>query len=303
MTRADQRGKTMALIQARMGSSRLPGKVLMNLRGYSLLELQLARLRRSRELDEWGIVTSDRPEDDVIAYVAAKNDVPCFRGSAEDVLDRYYQAARTFTARHIVRLTGDCPLVDTEVIDNLVKLYHARGADLAILRGFPDGICGSVVSFAALAAAWAEARLPSEREHVCPWILKRAFINGENLYLARNYPGVDSSKAPTPEGMQLFQAVEYACPEDLSAERWTIDEPADYEFLRELAELPGLSLLDAGLQEIRQALDSHPRLRAINRHILRNEGFRKSVAADQQALAMAQPLARGGLMPGQGESS
>jgi len=208
----DKIEKTAAIIQARLGSSRLPGKVLMCLNGKSILEIMIERIKRSREIDAVIIATSACEENDAIQYVADQHNIPCFRGSEKDVLDRYYNAASLYGADHIVRLTADCPLIEPEIIDSIIQKYHEDDADIALSSGFPDGLDVSIFSFKSLKSAWEKAELPSEREHVVPWILKQC----------------------SPNGLNLFKAVYYECNENLSNLRWTIDEAKDYIFLKTL---------------------------------------------------------------------
>ena len=252
---------TIALLQARIRSNRLPGKVLMSLQGKAVIEIMLARLKRSQELDAVVLVTSTEPENDALAYVAEQHNIPCFRGSEKDVLDRYYQAALFYKVEHIVRLTGDCPLIDWELIDEMIGFYHQCGVDYVKTENFPDGLCASVFSFEALESAWKNATLPSEREHVTPWILKHTQQNGHNL----------------------FKALDYSCAENLSDERWTIDAAADYIFLQELAKALPTPLVNATWQDILRTVKAHPEIKAINAHIPRDEGYQKSLEEDKKA--------------------
>lgn len=252
---------TVALLQARIRSSRLPGKVLMSLQGKAIIEIMLERLKRSKELDGIVVVTSTEPENDALAYAVEQYHVPCFRGSEKDVLDRYYQAALFYKVEHIVRLTGDCPIIDWELIDEVIGFYHQCSVDYVKTRNFPDGLCTSIFSFEALESAWKNAKLPSEREHVVPWILKHTQQNGHDL----------------------FKALDYPCEENLSDERWTIDEAADYIFLQELAKALPVSLVDATWRDILQTIRRYPEIRAINAHIPRDEGYQKSLEEDKKA--------------------
>jgi len=252
---------TVALLQARIRSSRLPGKVLMSLQGKAIIEIMLERLKRSKELDGIVVVTSTEPENDALAYAVEQYHVPCFRGSEKDVLDRYYQVALLYEVEHVVRLTGDCPLIDAEIVDSVIQFYHSSSADYVSTKNFPDGLCTSIFSFEALESAWKNAKLPSEREHVVPWILKHTQQNGHNL----------------------FKALDYSCAENLSDERWTIDEAADYIFLHKLAQALQMKIVDATWRDILQTVRKHPELRAINAHIPRDEGYQKSLQEDKKA--------------------
>jgi spore coat polysaccharide biosynthesis protein SpsF (cytidylyltransferase family) len=155
-----------------MGSGRLPGKVLADLGGRPMVDVILRRLRPARLVDRWVVATSDRPADDPVADLAGRLGVGCFRGSEEDVLDRYYQAARTAEAKTVVRLTGDNPFVDARFVDAVVGEFTRGECDYLAPapRSFPIGLSAEVFTFAALTAAWAEDGDPRTREHVTPFI-------------------------------------------------------------------------------------------------------------------------------------
>ena len=166
--------KTVAILQARMSSSRLPGKVLMPLAGKPMMIRQIERLQRCQNLDEIIVATSDQPDDEQIAQVCETENIRCFRGNLHDVLDRYYQAA-LFAEKphHIVRLTADCPLADPQVIDDCVDLHLQKGADYTsntIKRHFPKGLDVEVMTIQALEAIWREAKTSYDREHVTPFL-------------------------------------------------------------------------------------------------------------------------------------
>ncbi len=200
--------KIIAILQARMGSSRLPGKVLREILGRPMLALQIERVRRSGLIDGLIVATSDGDDDQPIADLCRRLNVPCFRGSLDDVLDRYYQAARKFDADHVVRLTGDCPLADGTVIDRAVEQHLAGGHDFTsntLRRTWPQGLDVEVVSFESLQDAWRNAGDGFEREHVLPYIWRR------------------------PERFSLGSVVNRP---DLSGKRWTVDEQADFDMIK-----------------------------------------------------------------------
>lgn len=245
-----------AILQARMGSSRLPGKTLMPIfDGMSALELMLSRLRRSRRLERIIVATTTDQEDDVLAELCARTLVPCFRGDPEDVLDRYYQCAVSFDARGtLVRLTGDCPLHDPEVVDQVIDFFTAGCFDYAANTHpptYPDGLDAEVFTFEVLQRAWRNATLITEREHVTYHIYTHP-----NDFRIGNLMGV----------------------EDYSTLRWTLDESKDLEFLK--AVYASIGKYDAGWQEILQLLRRKPELLQINQDIGRNEGLAKSLALD-----------------------
>jgi spore coat polysaccharide biosynthesis protein SpsF len=202
--------RTCAVLQVRAGSTRLPGKALRPLAGAPMLERQLERVRRARRIDALVVATSSRAEDDAIAELCARLGVPCHRGSLEDVLDRVYAAALREAPSHVVRLTGDCPLADPELIDRVTDFCIDGGYDYAsntVEPTFPDGLDVEVMRIAALEAAWREARLASEREHVTPFLYKNP---------------------------KRFRIGSFKATSDLSALRWTVDQPADFELVERI---------------------------------------------------------------------
>lgn len=253
MTRAPAR--TTAIIQARMGSSRLPGKVLADLVGAPVLARMIERLRVARTLARIVVATTDGAADAPVRELAVSLGVGCFSGSEDDVLARYVGAATAFRADPIVRLTADCPLIDPALVDRCVEAFAERpGCDYASLGGeFPDGLDTEVVSARALARADAEATLPSEREHVTPYVWRQ----------------------PT-----VFEAVTVVFPRRLGGRRWTVDEPRDLEFVRAVyARLyrPGLVF---GWADVEALLGREPELAGINAGIERNAGYQKSLGRD-----------------------
>lgn len=238
-----------------MGSSRLPGKVLADLGGAPMLARMVERVERARGIAEIVIATTDRLEDAAVLALARDLGVRCFAGSAQDVLDRYYHAAAAFDADPVVRLTGDCPLIDPEIVAAVLDRYlEAGNADHAGLGGrFPDGLDTEVVSRRALSDAWAKARLPSEREHVTPYIWKNP---------------------------ERFRVVTYDFPEDCWGMRWTVDEPDDLAFVRAVyARLSGPGRL-FGWREVVALVERVPEIAALNAGIERNLGYARSLEED-----------------------
>jgi len=246
--------KVTAIIQARMGSSRLPGKVLLPLAGRPVLEHVVERVAAARRIEQLVVATSTAPGDDRIARFCAERNIACFRGSELDVLDRYYQAMCTWGADPVVRITADCPLVDPDILDAVVAGYQAGRFDLYGLAGdFPDGLDCVVFRRSALETAWREAELPSEREHVGPFIETRP----ERFAIGGYRPFVG-----------------------LGHLRWTLDEPADYSFLRlvfDELQRPG-HIFHA--REVLDLLARRPDLADLNAGIPRNQGYQRSLAAD-----------------------
>jgi spore coat polysaccharide biosynthesis protein SpsF len=244
----------VAIIQARMGSSRLPGKVLADLAGAPLLARMIERVRHARTIARIVVATPDGPADAPLRALAEQLGVVCFAGSEDDVLARFAGAAAAAGADPVVRLTADCPLIDPALIDRCVLHFLAGRWDHVALDGaFPDGLDTEVVAAAALARAAAEARLPSEREHVTPYIWKR--------------PGT-------------FRCATVACPVPAGEHRWTVDEPRDLEFVRAVwtrLDRPGRVF---GWRDVLALLAREPALLGLNAGIERNAGYRRSLAAD-----------------------
>ena len=248
----------MAILQARMASSRLPGKMLLPIIGKKgALELMLGRVGRARKLSRVVVATTHSPVDNPLEAICDRLRVPCFRGSEPDVLDRFYQAARALDAPPVlVRLTGDCPLHDPQIIDEAIEAFEAQGVDYisnADPPTLPDGLDTEVFTREALESAWREARLPSEREHVTPFI--------------RQHP-------------ERFKLGRLVYPRDLSGLRWTLDEPGDLELIRALYGRLGERAL--GFRDVLELLEREPGLQGVNAGIQRNEGYLKSLQKDRE---------------------
>ena len=230
-----------AIVQARMGSARLPGKVLRRAAGKTFLEHLVERLRSAETLDRIVVATSDLPGDAPIVQLCEQHEVACFRGSERDVLDRYYQAALHDGADTVVRITADCPLVDPGILDDMVRYQqgHEREFDLVTNRHpltFPDGLDVDVMPIAALESAWRSAKTPHQREHVIPWFWE----SGQRIF------NVEHSD-------NLF-----------ARHRWTVDYEEDATLVAAIFEhlyAPGRVF---GLNDILGLLERQPSLREIN---------------------------------------
>lgn len=208
------RPRVVAIIQARMGSSRLPGKVLKEIVGKPMLLHVVERARQAHLVKGVVVATTTMPEDDAIEQFCRQHHIPVFRGSLNDVLDRFYQAAKLFRADVIVRLTADCPLLDPTVVDETIAAFLRSGVDFAAnrlpppyKRTYPIGLDTEVCSFTALERAWHEAILPYEREHVMPYLYDE--------------PG-------------RFKILRIDYREDYGSLRWTVDTPEDLELVRQV---------------------------------------------------------------------
>ena len=250
-----------AIVQARMGSTRLPGKTLADACGQPVLARLVARAERIPGVERVIIATTEKPADQAILWFAADHGLPACTGSEEDVLDRIYQAARRFHVSIIVRVSPDCPLIDPDVSGLVLSRFREAHGTVDYISNtqpqptYPDGLDTEVFSFAALERASREARLVSEREHVTPYIWKHR------------------------DRFQLGDPVTHD--PDLSAHRWTVDTAADLEFVRAVYARLGAAAGTAGMGEVLELLRRHPELEAINRGVARNEGYAKSVRADR----------------------
>jgi len=251
--------KRVAIIQARMSSSRFPGKVLAQLADLPLIVFMVERVRQARLVDQIVVATSTDSTDGPLAHELTRRGIGCFRGDLNDVLDRFVQCARAANADHVVRLTGDCPLMDADLVDR--GLCELAAGDVDYVSNvapptYPDGLDVECFTMQALETAWREAMLPSEREHVTP-------------YLRSGVPGI--------------RVRNWSAMADYSALRWTVDHPDDLHHVASLVDVcrrvegksaPG----DFDRFDIFRAIERHA-LSAGTPH-LRNEGLLKSLAAE-----------------------
>ena len=238
--------KTVAIVQARMGSTRFPNKVMQPIGSMPMLEVLLRRLARSKEIDRIVLATSLDPRNQPMIDHVRKLGHEVYEGSENDVLDRYYRAAAAARCDVVVRVTGDCPLIDPGVVDRVVASFKSGGADYAsnvAPATFPDGLDTEVFSFQTLETAWRDAAQPHEREHVTPYMR-------------------DSGR---------FRTVNLTHPQDCSDERWTVDEPPDMQVITEVF-AHFSPRLDFDWLDVMRLRQSKPDLFAANRHLTRNEG-------------------------------
>ena len=250
--------EVLGVLQARVASSRLPGKVLRPLLGTPMIARQIERLRRTRTLQALVLATSTDPSDDALARWAQDAGVPVYRGSLGDVLDRFVGAARPYAPRHVARLTGDCPLADPAVID-LVVTRHLEGdtdyTSNTIEPTWPDGLDVEVMTMAALETAAREAPAQFQREHVTQFIVRQ------------------------PERFRLRNV---RADNDLSALRWTVDEPADFELVEAIYTALYPSKPAFGTADILAFLQHNPQWMTHNTQHARNEGLARSIARELQ---------------------
>ncbi len=235
--------RVVAIIQARMGSTRLPGKVLKDLAGATVLERVVSRLRRCRLVSDVIVATSAEQADDVIVNECQRLGTHAFRGSEEDVLDRYYRAARQARAEVVVRITSDCPLIDPGVSDKTIQAFLDARPDYAsnaLERTYPRGLDTEVMTFAALESAWSEARQAYQREHVTPFLYQQP---------------------------ERFKILSVKGDHDYSRHRWTLDTLEDLEFLRAVY-ARGVDRQNLTWQDVLNIVEREPELAEINRHVV-----------------------------------
>ena len=243
--------RVVAIIQARIGSSRLPGKVLADLGGRPVLEWMLRRAGRAQRIHAVVVATTVSAEDDAVAEFCAAGGYAFSRGSVYDVLDRYYAAAQAHHADVIVRLTGDCPLIDPALLDSNLEAFFAADPPLDFAanrlpgdRTVPIGLDAEYCTFTALETAWKEANQPHQREHVMPFFY---------------------------EHPERFHIQHIRHEPDYGQHRWTVDTPEDLELLRAI-----VSHFDGdtfGWEEVLPLFDAHPDLAAINAAVQHRSQF------------------------------
>ena len=251
--------RTVAIIQARMGSTRLPGKVLTEISGKTMLQRVVERTSAAKSVDEVVVATTNEKEDDTLVnYLKNEGICDIFRGSVDDVLSRYYECAKLHKADIIVRVTADDPLKDPQIIDQAIELLNEDPmldyCSNTIEPSYPEGLDIEVVRLSALERAHNEAQLASEREHVTPYIWKHP---------------------------NLFKILNFKFERNLKDWRWTVDKPEDIEFMRcvyrEYGSCPLVSYKDVIVW-----LDKNPQIRQINSGINRNEGYLKSLDLEKK---------------------
>jgi spore coat polysaccharide biosynthesis protein SpsF (cytidylyltransferase family) len=248
------------ILQARMSSTRLPGKVLRKIMGRPMLEWQLERIARAQLVDQIVIATSTDASDDPLEAFCERIGMPYCRGPLDDVLERYFRAHQKFGGDPIVRLTGDCPLVDPIMIDRVIAFHRQNGNDYTSNvhpQTFPDGLDVEVFSAGALRRAQDEAQLPSHREHV-------------TFYFTDN--------------PDLFKLGGLTGDLDLSKLRWTVDYPEDFEMVRQVFEALAPDNRTFATDEILTLLERRPDLAALNAEHEPGEGWVSAFERDKEFL-------------------
>lgn len=241
-----------------MGSSRLPGKVMQKIdEKNTVLDYVIQQLKSSKKIEKILVATTNLNEDDVICNHLSSKNIEFYRGSSEDVLDRYYNCAKIFSADTIVRITADNPLIDPNIVDFVIKEYEKNQCDLAtnnIIRTFPHGTEVEIFSFETLEKAWKNAKLPSEREHVTPFIHDKQ--NG-------------------------FKLVNIEYQEDFSHLRYTVDRIEDLKLVKEIVK--NIHVRPVLLKHILDLYKMKPEIFKINEHV-KHDGIISSLKKDEQYL-------------------
>jgi spore coat polysaccharide biosynthesis protein SpsF len=237
--------KIVAIVQARMGSTRLPGKVMRDLCGMPVLAHVIRALEAVPRIDEIVVATTTHAKDDVVAQCAANHGATVFRGSEDDVLDRYFQAAREAGADIVLRITADCPFLDAELIDVMIgRSLEAFGnvdyLSNSLERTFPRGFDADVIKFSALERAWREARSAGEREHVTPYIIRHP---------------------------EIFRLVGHTRPRDASEYRLTLDTEDDWLLIDAVCKALQCGKRRPSGEELIAFLEARPDIAALNAHV------------------------------------
>ncbi len=246
-----------AIVQARMTSTRLPGKVLKEVMGRPLLGYLIERLKMVDNIEKIIIATTTNKEDNLIIKFCEKTGLDYYRGSENDVLDRYYQTAKIFGVEHVMRITSDCPLIDPIICNRVIKEYLSSRADYVHTGPtFAEGVDCVILSFKALEKVWHEAKLKSEREHI-------------TLYI-HNHP-------------ELFKIKSLTNATNDSKYRITVDEEEDFEVVKRIFEVLYIDeSTPFGIESIKNFLDQYPEIQSLNSSIIRNQGLLKSLAEDSE---------------------
>ncbi len=235
--------RNVVIIQARMGSTRLPGKIMLPLCGKTVLEHDINRVSAATRMDDIVVATTTKPADDVVAEEALRLGVKVFRGSEDDVLSRYYLAAKAHDAETIIRITSDCPLYDPQLLDEMIGTFQQSRCDYlsnCLVRSYPRGLDTEIFTFAALEKAYNEATEQVQKEHVTPYINQRP---------------------------ELFLIEDYVADTNHADLRWTLDTQEDFDFITAIynALYPANPLFTTN--DILQLLEEKPALKTINAHI------------------------------------
>lgn len=249
-------GRTVAFIQARMASTRLPNKILKKMNGISVVEHLISRLKKSLLIDDIVVLTSTNIENQPLCDVLTEKGIPFFRGSENDVLERFYLANQHYQADNIVRLTADSPFICSEIIDELIEEFNQKDAQYAYLsERFAEGVDCEIIKATTLNEVAKKAERASEREHV-------------TLYIFNN--------------LEEFNVIELQNETDDSVYRFTLDTLDDWQVIKKVAEYFSDNSTKVTYQDIKLYFDTHPDVFLINNHEIRNEGLAISLLKEQE---------------------
>lgn len=250
--------KIVAVTQARYGSTRLPAKVLKKVGDQTLLDIHLKRILRSKNISKLIVATTVEPQSSIIEEIAHLHGLDCYKGSVDNVLERFYLAVSPEKPDYVVRVTSDCPLIDPDIIDSVINECVKNDYDYCsntMFPTFPDGVDVEVFKYSALKRAYEEATLKSDKEHVTPYIWRNSTAKGGNLFRSYNFSNN----------------------EDFSSYRITVDTREDFDVIKSLIEALGS---DKDWKSYVKYLDAHPEIKDQNSNHTRNEGYAKSLLND-----------------------
>lgn len=251
--------KILAITQARYGSTRLPGKILKEIDGHSLLELHLNRIKQSKLISKLKVATTNELDAVLIENLCKNLNVEVFKGSLDNVLERFYYTAKPENPDWVVRLTSDCPLIDSSVIDAVIKFAIDNDCDYAsnaLNPTYPDGLDTEVFKYSALEVAFRDATLKSDKEHVTPYIWRNSTFKGGKIFKSKSYEN----------------------PIDYSSIRLTVDNLEDFFVIEKLIKAIGMN---SNWEDYVAYLLNHPEIQELNKHLIRNEGYQKSINEDK----------------------
>jgi len=245
------------ILQARLGSKRFPGKTCKNINGQPMIWHVINRLKQVKQVSQIILATTKEKQDKILLDIASNEKIKRFSGSSDNVLERYYQCAKKFSIDPIIRITGDCPLIESQLIDEMAIFFHKNNYDYVsntLEPTFPDGLDVEIISFKTLKILNEKSKLKSEREHVTSYIKKHK---------------------------SEFRIFNFKNNEDLSNFRWTVDEKEDLEFIRKIYSLNNLKP-NFNMYDVLKNISENPELLQINKNIKRNEGYYKSLQNDHE---------------------
>jgi spore coat polysaccharide biosynthesis protein SpsF len=248
------------IIQARMSSTRLPEKIMLEVCGKTLLEHMILRIKKSRKIDKILVATTINKKDDVIEKFCKEKQIQCFRGPEDDVLSRYKLANDYLNSDIIVRICSDCPLLDSNIIDDVINTFEKGNYDyvnnlVPLPRTYPDGLLVEVFSSKVLNEAYVEAKKPSDREHV--------------TFFMSNQP-------------KRYNIYRLDCEEDLSKYRFNLDYPEDFTVIKAIYESLYLDKPNFVMSDVITWLNNHPEIMKINSHIESNQGWESAFKKDRE---------------------